>query len=329
MTTETVLVTGCAGFIGSTLVDALLADGRDVGGIDAFEPFYSREVKERNLAGARASARFRFAEIDTRDQSRLTDFVQQVKPRTIVDLAARAGVRDSLGNPWLYLDINVGGLENLLTAAASVDATVVFASSSSIYGWKSPLPYREDAVELSPSSVYGATKLAGEALLLAHHRLTGLPVRVARLFTVYGPRQRPDLAVHKFARALVDGQPIPVFDGGIGTRDYTFVNDVVDGLVRLVDAEQPDLTVNLGGGEPHPTIEIVRRLEALFERTANVELLPAQPGDAAHTAADVSRARETIGWAPRTGLDAGLQAFRDWFVAEPAASHQAAASDRI
>lgn len=318
MATEVVLVTGCAGFIGSTLVDTLLASGREVAGIDSFEPFYPRAAKERNLEAARASARFQFRETDTRDRARLSDFVSRVRPSTIVDLAARAGVRDSLDNPWLYIDVNVTGLQNVLTAAAEVGSTLIFASSSSVYAGSPKLPYRESETMLRPTSPYGATKIAGEALVTAHRSLTGLPTRVARLFTVYGPRQRPDLAVRKFATALLSGTPIPLYDNGRPTRDYTFVGDVVDGLVRLIDAEHEELTVNLGGGQPYSTRELVTRLETVFGVPAIINPLPKQPGDAADTAADVSLARSTLSWEPRTSLDRGLEQFRDWMLREAA-----------
>jgi UDP-glucuronate 4-epimerase len=318
VTGSPVLVTGAAGFIGSTLVDRLLADGRDVVGLDNFERFYAREAKERNLEVAKASDRFRFAEVDTRDRDELARLLRETRPAVIIDLAARAGVRDSLRNPWLYIDINVNGLQNLLTCAAEVGATVVFASSSSVYGNNTPAPFREDAGNLRPVSPYGATKVAGEALVDAHRAITGLPARVARLFTVYGPRQRPDLAVHKFAAALLGGAPIPLYANGSGTRDYTFVDDIVDGLVRLADSHGPDLTVNLGSGRPYSTAELVRRLEETFDRRTTIEPLPKQPGDVDATFADISRARAELGWEPRTPFSDGLARFRDWILAEVA-----------
>lgn len=326
MSDGTVLVTGCAGFIGSTLLDALLASGRDVAGIDGFEPFYPRAAKERNLEAARRSSGFRFAEVDTRDRDALRAHVARVRPSIVVDLAARAGVRDSLANPWLYIDVNVTGLQNLLTATAEVGAAFVFASSSSVYAGSPDLPYREVGSILRPTSPYGATKIAGEALVQAHRALTGLPTRVARFFTVYGPRQRPDLAVRKFATALLDGTPIPLYDHGRATRDYTYVGDVVDGLVRLIDAEHAELTVNFGGGNPYSTSELVEHLERTFDRRATLDPMPKQPGDAADTAADVSLARSVLGWEPRTTLDVGLAKFRDWFLAERAAMADQAGS---
>ena len=318
MTAGPLLVTGCAGFIGSTLVDRLLVEGRDVVGLDSFEPFYPRETKQRNLAVALASGRFRFVEVDTRDRQALSRLMHDTGPAVVVDLAARAGVRDSLRDPWLYIDINVNGLQNLLTAAAEVGAAVVFASSSSVYGNNTPAPFREEAGVLRPVSPYGATKVAGEALVAAHHASSGLPVRVGRLFTVYGPRQRPDLAIHKFAAGLLAGTPIPLYAGGSGTRDYTFVDDIVDGLVKLADSEAPELTVNLGSGRPYSTADLVRMLEATFARHATIESLPKQPGDVDATFADTSRARAELGWEPRMSLADGLERFRDWYLDEVA-----------
>ncbi len=311
-----VLVTGAAGFIGSTVVDLLLAQGRTVVGLDCFESFYPREIKERNLAQARASSSFRFAELDTRDREGLRALVDDVRPAAIVDFAARAGVRDSLADPWLYIDINVRGLQNLLAAAAGAGAAFVFASSSSIYGASRRLPFREDEAEGRPLSPYGATKIAGEALVHAHHAATGLPIRIARLFTVFGPRQRPDLAVHAFAARMLRSEPIPLYAAGNVTRDYTFVDDIADAFARLVDSDADDLTVNLGGHRPYSNLELVRALERALGVTASLDLLPAQPGDAPATFADVSRARQTIGWEPRTSFEDGLTAFQRWLLAE-------------
>ena len=281
--------------------------------MDSFEPFYARESKVRNLESARQNQRFRLVEVDTRDLDGMRQLVRDVRPSVVVDLAARAGVRDSLTEPLLYIDINVRGLQNSLTAATEVGAAFVFTSSSSVYGARSAGPFAEDS-PCRPISPYGATKVAGEALVFAHHALTGLPIRIARLFTVYGPRQRPDLAVYRFASCLLDERPIPLFDRGRSTRDYTFVGDVADALSRLVRANLDEVVVNVGSSRPYSNLELVQALESTFGRTAVLDLVPAQPGDAPATFADITRARELLGWAPATSLRDGLAAFRDWFL---------------
>jgi UDP-glucuronate 4-epimerase len=313
VTVDRLLVTGAAGFIGSTAVDRLLAEGREVVGIDCFEPFYDRVAKERNLNGARASPGWDFAELDTRDKEGLLRLVERVRPDAIIDFAARAGVRDSVTDPWLYIDINVRGLQNTIAAARAANAQVVFASSSSVYGTSASAPFREDDMRCRPESPYGATKVAGEALLQAHHALTGLPIRVARLFTVFGPRQRPDLAVRKFATLMLEHRPVPLYAEGTSSRDYTYVDDIVDGVIRLVDAPHDELTVNLGGHQPHTNLELVGALERVLDVRADVELMPAQPGDVPATYAAIERARDSLGWQPRIGFEAGLEQFAEWF----------------
>jgi UDP-glucuronate 4-epimerase len=230
----------------------------------------------------------------------------------VVDLAARAGVRPSIANPDAYIDINVRGFQHTLTATEAVGARIVFASSSSVYGADPQRPFREEQMAGQPLSPYGATKVAAEALAHAHHTTTGLPVAIARLFTVYGPRQRPDLAINSFARRMLAGAPIELFDSGRGSRDYTYVDDVVDALARLIDAPAPYVLVNVGGHSPVTTTELVDRLEnALGVRAVRVAA-PAQPGDVPATYADITRARDILGWEPRVGLDEGLARFGAW-----------------
>ena len=315
MTERRALVLGGAGFIGSTLVDRLLADGWTVAAIDAFEPFYPRERKEANLASALADPSFRFVEADTRDLEAARAVADAVQPEVIFDFAARAGVRDSLTDPWLYISINVTGLANSLRIAAELGAKYVFASSSSVYGDDDRQPFVEDQMRARPESPYGATKVAGEALVHAHHAVTGLPVAIARFFTVYGPRQRPDLAIHKFARAMLAGEPIELYDEGRPLRDYTYVDDIVDGFVRLGLAPDPYLLVNLGSHRPLTVLELVDALEAVLGVEAKRVLRPKQPGDVPATYADVTRAREALGWEPRMPLREGLERFRDWLLA--------------
>jgi len=306
------LVTGGAGFIGSTLVDRLLLDGWSVTTLDAFEPFYPRERKLRNLRHALRQPGFGLLEADTRDAPSMLSATRDVRPDVVFDLAARAGVRPSIADPGTYVDINVRGLSNTLTAIADVGARLVYASSSSIYGDDPRRPFAEDQAVGRPLSPYGATKVAGEALVHAHHAVTGLPVAVARLFTVFGPRQRPDLAIHTFARRMLAGRPVELFDGGRGSRDYTFVDDVVDAFIRLADASDPFLLVNVGSHRPIETSAVVDELERALGVIAQRVLLPRQPGDVAATFADVSRAREAIGWQPATPFGEGIDRFCAW-----------------
>ena len=311
-----VLVTGGAGFIGSTLVDRLLSEGWTVTAVDAFEPFYPRALKERNIAPARANPAFGLVEVDTRDRDRLRAAFIAARPHVVIDLAARAGVRPSIENPALYVDVNLRGLQNTLDATAEVGARLVFASSSSVYGADVRAPFAEDQMRNRPESPYAATKIGGEALTHAFHRMTGLPVVAARLFTVYGPRQRPDLAIHKFARRMLRGEQIELYDGGEGMRDYTFVDDLVDGLVRAIDAPPGHHVVNLGSHRPVKTSELVDRLEVVLGVIATRVMAPHQIGDVSMTFANIDRARELLGWEPQTEFDDGLRRFADWLRAE-------------
>jgi UDP-glucuronate 4-epimerase len=307
-----IVVTGGAGFIGSTLVDRLVSGGWNVTAVDSFDPSYPRAVKESYLAKVRRDGRFNLVEVDTREKAALIAAVELAGPEVVVDLAARAGVRPSIANPEAYIDINVRGFQHTLAATAAAGARLVFASSSSVYGADPRRPFREEQMSGEPLSPYGATKVAGEALAHAHHATTGLPVAIARLFTVYGPRQRPDLAINSFARRMLAGEPIELYDGGRGSRDYTYVDDVVDALVRLIDAPAPYVLVNVGGHSPVTTTELVDRMENAFGVRANRVLAAAQPGDVPATYADITRAAELLGWEPRVQLDEGLARFAAW-----------------
>jgi UDP-glucuronate 4-epimerase len=306
------MVTGGAGFVGSTLVDRLLAEGWEVTAYDNFDGFYAREQKRRNLSGALSSDRFALVEGDTRDPDGLRTVLDRSAPDVVFDLAARAGVRPSIDDPLGYIDVNVRGVQTLLEALAGFETRIVFASSSSIYGNDDRQPFAEDQARGRPESPYGASKVAAEALLHAHHAVTGRRVSVARLFTVYGPRQRPDLAIHKFARHILSGREIELYDEGRGVRDYTFVDDVVDALIRLADAPDPYLIVNVGSQAPVETRAVVDELERVLGVPAKRTYLPAQLGDVTATFADITRARERLGWEPRTSFPRGIEAFAAW-----------------
>jgi UDP-glucuronate 4-epimerase len=307
------VVTGGAGFVGSTLVDRLLHDGWSVVAVDNFDPFYPADRKRANVADALGHPRFSLLEVDTRDRSAMADAFRSAAPTVVFDLAARAGVRPSIADPEGYVDVNVRGLQHTLTASEATGARVVHASSSSIYGDDPRRPFREDQARGLPLSPYAATKIAGEALAHAHHAATGLPVAVARLFTVYGPRQRPDLAICTFARQMLHGEPVVLFGDGRLTRDYTYVEDAVEALVRLASTDRPWLVVNVGSGRPFSTVQVIDELERALGVPALRRSGPMQAGDVEATFADIGRAREVLDWGPRVPFGEGIRRFCDWY----------------
>jgi UDP-glucuronate 4-epimerase len=309
------IVTGGAGFIGSHLVDRLLGDGAEVIVVDNFDPFYPRAAKEANLAEAMRDHRCRLVELDIRDADGVGDLVDRTRPDVIVHLAARAGVRPSIDDPALYADVNVTGTARWLEAACRLEPRprFVYASSSSVYGDRPDAPFREtDPVDL-PISPYAATKRACELLAFTFHHLYGLPVTGLRFFTAYGPRNRPDLAIAKFTRLIDCGEPVPMFGDGTTRRDYTFVGDIVDGIVRAVDRCRGHHLYNLGNSSPVELRHLIDRIAAALGRPPIVRRLPEQPGDVRQTCADISRAEAELGFAPKTPLDEGLARYVAWY----------------
>ena len=310
---QRVLVTGAAGFIGSTLVDRLLAEGCQVVGLDSFDPYYAEEEKRRNLAGALASPAFQLVRGDIRDAAAVERLFAEGRFGRVVHLAALAGVRPSLERPAEYADVNVGGTAVLLEAAVRHGKPgFVFASSSSVYGERSDGPFRESDPVERPVSPYAATKRAGELVAHTFHHAHGLPVTCARLFTAYGPRQRPDLAIRKFAERMLAGTPIPVFGDGSSLRDFTFVDDVVEGLLRALSTDLGFAILNFGAGRKASVLEVIELLERALGLSAEVEWLPPQVGDVPRTWADISAACEALGYAPRTPLEEGILRFVEW-----------------
>ena len=311
-----VLVTGAAGFIGSHLVERLLARGDSVIGVDNFDPFYARPVKERNLAVARAHAGYRFHELDLQDIAALVPLL--TPESVVVHLAAKAGVRPSLADPAGYLRVNLTGTQALLDAARLAGATrIVFGSSSSVYGDDTPAPFREDAPAMHPISPYAATKRAGELILEAlapHQRLRAIALR---FFTVYGPRQRPDLAIHGFTRRMHAGEAITMFGDGSDARDYTYIDDIVSGVVAAVDwtagAPVGLEIVNLGGNETIPLRRMIVEIAAALGATPRVEQSPRQPGDVRLTSADLTHAGQVLGYRPATPFPEGIRRFVAWY----------------
>jgi UDP-glucuronate 4-epimerase len=305
------LVTGAAGFIGSHVCEALLAAGWQVRGIDCFDDFYAPATKRRNLAACLAHPAFELIEADIRDEAAMGRAASGVD--AIVHLAARAGVRPSIERPLVYQDVNVRGTSVLLEAARAAGARrFVFASSSSVYGNNPKVPFSEDDNVDHPISPYAATKKAGELICHTYHHLFAMDVTCLRFFTVYGPRQRPDLAIHKFARLIEAGRPIPMFGDGQMRRDYTYIADIVAGVLAAVERCSGYHIYNLGNASPISLTDLIAHLEMALGKRAEIEALPAQPGDVERTFADINRARNELGYVPSTDFQTGLGHFVSW-----------------
>jgi UDP-glucuronate 4-epimerase len=306
------VVTGAAGFVGSHVCERLLEAGWRVSGVDIFDEFYDPAVKRSNVAGCVRHPRFSLIEADIRDEAAMSRAVG-AGVDVIVHLAARAGVRPSIENPLLYQDVNVRGTCILLEAARRFKIPkFVFASSSSVYGNNPKVPFSESDNVDYPISPYAATKKAGELICYAYHHLFGLDVTCLRFFTVYGPRQRPDLAIHKFARLIEHGEPIPVFGDGSMMRDHTYIDDIVAGVMAAVERCKGYRIYNLGNSNPVSLSELIAAIEAALGKAAQIKRLPMQPGDVERTFADISRARAELGFEPRTDLRTGLAEFVKW-----------------
>jgi UDP-glucuronate 4-epimerase len=319
------LVTGGAGFIGSHLVDSLLRDDHSVTVLDSFDPFYPRAIKERNIAAHRTSPGWRLVEADLRDAAALNAAFDAAPVDVIVHLAAKAGVRPSIQDPLSYQNVNVAGTQNLLELARARGITrFVFASSSSVYGVNPSVPWRESDRVLEPISPYASTKVSGELLGHVYSHLYGIRFVALRFFTVYGPRQRPDLAIHKFARLILEGKPIPVYGTGDTRRDYTFVDDIVRGIRGAIDYDKsPYEVINLGNNQTVSLTAMIEGLEQALGRKAVIERLPEQPGDVPQTWADVSKAQTLLGYAPTTSYIDGVTRFAEWLRQQPQAVERA------
>ena len=314
-----ILVTGGAGFIGSHLVERLLADDHAVTVVDSFDTFYSPTVKRRNLKAVESHPRFRLLELDIRDAGRLEDSIES-RVDAVVHLAARAGVRPSIEQPSLYCDVNVNGTLALLEyCRRQTISRFVFGSSSSVYGNDARAPFQESEAADRPISPYAATKRAGELLCYTYHHLHHICVASLRFFTVYGPRQRPDLAIHKFARRIMRGEPIHVFGDGSMRRDFTYVADIVDGICAALEwtgHQNAFELFNVGGSNPTTVLDLISLLEQALDRTAIVEFRPTQQGDVEQTIADLTKSKRVLGYEPRMTLTEGLSRFAAWLDAE-------------
>ena len=308
-----VLVTGGAGFIGSHLVDALVAERWQVTALDNFDPFYDLAIKERNVAPHSRKPDYRLVRGDLRDMETMRAGLAG-NYDVIVHLAARAGVRPSIQDPIGYQEVNVRGTQNLLELAREWGVRqFVFASSSSVYGVNPRVPWSEDDHVLQPISPYASTKVSGELLGHVYSHLYGIRFVALRFFTVYGPRQRPDLAIHKFARQMLDGKPIPVYGDGSTRRDYTYVDDIIQGVrAAMTYADSPFEVINLGNNQTVTLTEMIGGLEKVLGTRARIERLPEQAGDVPQTWASIEKAHRLLGYTPTTPYREGVRRFAEW-----------------
>jgi UDP-glucuronate 4-epimerase len=311
-----ILVTGGAGFIGSHLVDHLLAEKRwRVTVVDDFNDFYAPGIKRENVRAHEQASEYRLVEADIRDRAALESVFAGTRFDVIAHLAARAGVRPSLQEPVLYTETNINGTLNLLELARRHQVgQFVFGSSSSVYGINAKVPFSEEDPIRQPISPYAATKAAGELLCHSYTHLYGIRCVCLRFFTVYGARQRPDLAIHKFARLIEGGQPIPVFGDGTTRRDYTYIDDIIAGVRAAIDYQSsPYEVINLGESRTVELRELIALLEKELDRNAIIDRQPLQPGDVPQTFADIKKARRLLGYNPQTQIEDGIHRFVEWF----------------
>lgn len=312
-----ILVTGGAGFIGSHLVERFLREGRRVVVLDNFDVFYDPSVKRENLATALHEESFRLVEGDIRDRDLLDAVLRSERVDAVVHLAARAGVRPSIADPELYSSVNLDGTTKLLEACRRHGVgRFVFGSSSSVYGNNSKVPFSETDPVDHPVSPYAATKKAGELLAYTYHHLFGMDVTCLRFFTVYGPRQRPEMAIHKFARVLAEGREVEQYGDGSSARDYTYISDIVEGVVRALDRCRGYRILNLGGARTTTLGDLISKISAGLGVEPAIRALPPQPGDVERTWADVRAAKRDLDWEPTVDIDRGISLFLDWFRTE-------------
>lgn len=316
---DRVLVTGGAGFLGFHTAAKLREVGSEIALLDNFNSFYDPAVKRRNVRDLRDRGPALLYDADILDIEALRRAFSEFRPTAVVHLAAWAGVRPSLQNPALYSEVNVTGTVHVLECSRDFAVQcVIFGSSSSVYGGNTKIPFSEDDPVDSPISPYAATKRAGELLCHTYARNYSMHIACLRFFTVYGPRQRPEMAIHKFARHIWQGQEVPLFGSGASRRDYTYVDDIVSGILAALRVN-PDFGIfNLGESEMIPLQAVVSALEKVLGREARIKNLPPQQGDMENTCADIRRARRVLGYDPKIPFETGIAAFGDWFLANQA-----------
>ena len=308
-----ILLTGAAGFIGSHLTEALLRAGHHVVGLDNFDDFYDPAIKRAQVLPALANPGFTLVEADIRDKAALDHIFESHVPELVIHLAARAGVRPSLAQPALYYDVNLMGTLTLLEAMKRHGVSrMIMASSSSVYGNNKKIPFSEDDPVDHPVSPYAASKKAAELLCHTYSHLYGFDIFCMRFFTVYGPRQRPEMAIHQFVRKILDGRPITLYGDGSSRRDYTYIEDIIQGLLHSIPALRGYEIINLGESQTYSLIETIRLIESATGRQAILDWQPMQAGDVEATCADISKAQRLIGYRPMFSLQEGLERFVEW-----------------
>lgn len=315
---KTYLITGGAGFIGSTLSEQFLKNGSQVVSIDNFNDYYNPALKRKNIEGLECYGGFKSYEVDIRDNGGLEKVFDENQIDIIVHLAAMAGVRPSIEDPILYQEVNGVGTQNILEQAKRHDIkNLVMASSSSVYGNCKEAPFREDMAVDYAISPYAATKKANEVMAHVYHHLYDINVIMLRFFTVYGPKQRPDLAINKFTRLMLNNEPIPMYGDGLTSRDYTYVDDIVDGIIKSCDYVENNRDVyeiiNLGSNNPISLKEMIAIIGVVLDMKPKIERLPMQPGDVDSTYADITKARKLLGYAPKTAFEDGVRKFVEWY----------------
>jgi len=310
-----ILVTGAAGFIGMHTSGRLLARGDEVLGIDSLNDYYAPQLKLDRIAQLGRHANFRFERLDIADADALAALVARERPQRVIHLAAQAGVRYSIANPQAYVQSNLVGFANVLEACRHYGVEhLVYASSSSVYGGNTKMPFAETDPVDHPVSLYAATKKANELMAHTYRHLYGLPVTGLRFFTVYGPWGRPDMAYFSFTKAILEGRPIDVYNHGQMQRDFTYIDDIAEGVVRVTDRIPDEAKVfNIGNSSPVPLLEFIATLERCLGRKAELRMLPMQPGDVPATYADVDALAQWVGFRPTTPIDAGLERFATWY----------------
>ena len=318
---STLLVTGGAGFIGSHLCERLLNDGAKVICLDNFDSFYDPNIKIKNVErmGKKFPDQFELVTGDIRNPDHLKEIFQKNRIDFVVHLAARAGVRPSIAEPLLYQDVNIRGTVVLLEASkANGIKNIVFASSSSVYGENQRVPFTEKDLDIQPISPYGATKRAGELLCYSYYHLYRMDIACLRIFTAYGPRQRPEMAIHKFTRLIDQGEKIPIYGDGSSRRDYTYIDDLIEGILGVIRHHKGFEVYNLGESQTTSLIELIKLIEGAFWKKANIEMLEPQPGDVSATYADISKAKRMLNYQPKVKMEEGIKRFVEWYKTQKA-----------